>query len=153
MSNGPRFNGPDHAGPAAFIRAYCSDYTLWNDHCHQALESVGAQDDSDLWESCILLYKAFSAPYVAEGTTLQNIAFGSHSTFAPDRLKIGRREDEGPRIVQHFHMTAPVSSGGDDFFAVLERDASGNFAMRQLYYIDPFPGDLPEGENDFLPYL
>jgi len=96
----------------------------------------------------------FLSPFIANEVKLQLVAFGSNSNFDPSRLSFGEAVNEGELLKQTFFIALPPhTSGEDEYYAELEQNLSGEFKLRQIYYIDPFPEDYADGKNPILPCL
>ena len=144
------FNGPDTASPAQFVASFVADYKLWNDASIAATESLEGQAERDAMNKVEAAYAAFLAPFIAAGTQLQLVAFGSDSTFDPQRLAIGAANQTEDGLEVAFSIRHPFMSWASEFVAVIAPAPDGAPKLRQIYYIDPYPD---EGESDRLPYL
>lgn len=153
-SGPPNFSGPDQSGPEAFMRSYCADYTLWNNYCNHLADDARASATKTPFSECSQLYEKFLSPFIADDVKLQLVAFGSNSSFDPNRFSIGNAVNEGDLLKQTFFITLPPhTSGEDEYYAELEPNLLGGFKLRHIYYIDPFPEDHVTGKNPILPCL
>ena len=152
-SGPPDFVGPDQSNPDAFIRSYCTDYTLWNDYCNQLAEDAKRSGAKIPFSDCSQLYENFLCPFICDDVKLQHVAFGSNSQFDPRRLLIGDAVNEGGLLKQTFSILLPHTSGEDEYYAELEPNLSGGFKLRQIYYIDPFPDAYVYSKDSELPCL
>ena len=153
-SRPPDFVGPDQSSPDAFIRSYCTDYTLWNGYCNQLADDTKKSGAKTPFSECSQLYTKFISPFIADDVKLQLVSFGSESSFDPSRLSMGNAVNEGDLLKQTFFITLPPhTSGEDEYYAELKPNLSGGFELRQIYYIDPFPEDYADGRDPILPCL
>ena len=105
-SGPPNFSGPDQSSPDAFIRSYCTDYTLWNGYCHHLADDARKSGAKTPFSECSQLYAKFLSPFIANEVKLQLVAFGSNSSFDPSRLSIGDTVSDGNLLKQtFFHRT------------------------------------------------
>ena len=148
----PRFLGPDQADPKAFIRSFCADHKRWNDYCLKWSENNEQSWKNENLDGLSKLYAQFLRPFMPEGAKLQAIAFGTDSTFDPDRIAFGKVEVAGSRIEQYFTTRSSISGIRELNYAVLEQCNANKFLLHQIYWICPDLENYP-GEDPFLPSL
>ncbi|MEP1327681.1 hypothetical protein [Pseudophaeobacter sp.] len=149
----PKFAEPNHKSPEAFILSFCQDYKAWNDFCMAENAAEDRSEEAKLMSRLERIYVEFVAGYVVPNTRLQLISFGTHASFAPDRLSFGTREVADDRLTQKFSIKYTTGDGSDEFIAHLHRSEDHRFQLQQIYYIDPFPDDPLDDQARFLPFL
>ncbi len=147
------FSGPDHEDSGTFIRSFCSDYKIWNDHCMALSGAEKASKRATTGEHLSELYSEFVTAYTLPSIKLQLIAYGTDATFDPSRLPIGSLQNDGNRLKQTLFIKSSHNDFSDEYFAILTKSGDGTLTLEQIYYVDPFPEDYAEGEEPILPCL
>jgi len=153
VPSAPVFHGPDQSNPETFIRSFCTDYKNWNEFCLSASEAAKSANSKTPFCMLSEKYADFIGLYTQDQTDLQLIAFGTSASFDPDRLIFGNMVVEEDRLRQTFFIELTSTKGSNEYFASLEKLSTGGFRLIQIFYVDPFPEDYPEGKEPILPSL
>ena len=143
----PTFGGADNTSLESFILSYAADYKKWNDYCFRVGEGCKGQSTAErlkMTEGFSRLYRHFLTPYLAGGVELQLIAYGSTSSFDPERLTISEIKQDGDQRRVFFSIAHKHLDQSDDYFAEISSNGENGWQLHQVFYIDPFPEDGKE---------
>lgn len=150
VPSAPVFQGPDQSNTETFVRSFCTDYKNWNEFCLSAKKAANSKTPFRMLSE---KYADFVGLYTQDQTDLQLITFGTSASFDPDRLTFGKMVEEEDRLRQTFFIELAETKGSDEYYASLEKLSTGGFRLIQIFYVDPFPEDYPEGNEPVLPSL
>lgn len=84
-------------------------------------------------------YARLLAPFIPPETKPQLVSFGTNSSFDPARLRLENLEETSTGWNVRFSIKHSHLEFEDDYSAEVEKLPNGNLALRQIWYLDPFP--------------
>lgn len=139
----PDFRGPDQTSPESFIASFCADYEMWNSAAMADQERAETDDEQiTAMSAASAQYKRLLRPFVVEGFQAQSIAYGSDSSFSPDRLGFTSVTRTDDTIEAAFFIKGVKEYLSDNnYIADIIANQSGEMRLATLDYVDPYPED------------